>query len=106
MTERISERIAGMVALALETEAQGDDVLWDVIMGMTPQKAPAAIVVLTMKGAVLDTVVHNQTVLDSPTVVDQEGVDMLIRAMVNGLRTERSKQLAGANGGGIHLPGQ
>jgi hypothetical protein len=101
MSRRISEMIASWVSESVERHAAGDEVYWDAIPAVTTQ-GPVVVVVTSMKGAVLDTMVHNQALVQGPAVADAEAVDRLVQALLNGLREERSKQL---NGQRLEVPG-
>lgn len=105
---RMSVVLAGMVEAAVETYAAGEALMWEVIPGVT-QNGPMVLILTMMPGALLDTVVHSQVVIQSPTTADQDAVNRLIKSLVDGMLAERSKQLAEANGGspggGIQLPG-
>lgn len=109
MSYRLTDQIARWVETAVNKHDAGEQIAWDISLAPAPNGVAVLVVVLT-PGAVLNTVIHTAHILQSPSVVTEDDLDDLIRKMIEALRAERSRALAGGNGGGqvegLHVPGQ
>jgi len=101
MTHRMSERIAPWIEKAVESQSAGDSVLWEMALHQIPNGGFGLALILTMPGAVIGSVIHSVSIIGHPAGLTEVEANDMVRQMIENLRTQRSKQLADINGGGI-----
>lgn len=100
MPSRLSEKIAPWIEKAVDAHRGGDAVHWEMALHQLPTGGFGLAVVSMIPGAILGSFIHSVTIVGNPMGMVETEADEMVRGMIENLRTERSKQLAPANGEG------
>jgi hypothetical protein len=98
MSHRLTDRIAPWIDQAVDAHAGGDQVSFEMSLHQIPNGGFGLAVVLFMPGAVLGSIIHSVSIVGHPLGMTEEEAGGMVRSMIENLRMERSKQLAGGNG--------
>lgn len=99
-SRRLPDRVADLVAAAVEAQRGTDDVLWDVVlapMAGGPVPVFTAVVVLWMPAGLQEGALSNHEPVTDPYGLDAEAVDVMIGQMLQVLREGRARLAAGAS---------
>jgi len=96
MNLRLSDEWIGWIEETLPTLATtllGEErVRYEMTMMMTEQ-GPAMVVILFAPGVLLGTMTQSVAVCPNPAVVTQEGLEGIVKGLVEGLAAERTRQI-------------
>lgn len=93
MSSRLSTIVAGWMDEAVAKHGDGENVLWDMTL-INTEAGPGFFVTLFLSGAVVGTYLHNGVLLANVAAMRTEDAETLVRDVLEGLRQQRSQQLA------------
>jgi hypothetical protein len=99
MSERVTDRIAGWVRAALDADAEGGRVDWDLVL-VPGQQGLAVLLAAWMPGALLGTVVHQGLMIEGPSVATEQDIASGVRGLLEQLKSDRTAQLGGSGQNG------
>jgi hypothetical protein len=98
----VTDYIKGLVKVAVEENADGDSVDYDIAMIVQQNSPPIYFVSLTMPSAVLGSYIQGGMVLPEWHQIQQDSMSSSVRSALEQLRTQRSqalqKDLSGSEG--------
>lgn len=94
LPSRITSRMELFIERALEKHSLNDEYVFDIQFAMTDQ-GPQAALVFFLRGPVMGTMISAMSIVDNPPMITEGEVEEIVKSVLEGLRAERSKFLAG-----------
>lgn len=100
MPNRLSDKIAPWIEKAVDAHRGGDSVHWEMSLHQLQTGGFGLAIVALLPGALLGSFIHSVSIIGNPMGMTETEASEMVRGMIENLRNERSRQLAGGNGDG------